>query len=154
MASLGRRPLPPNHYLHGGPAIVFHFREPPPPRTIAPLDGAPTAEQLDEEGAWAEPRRRLKIRRMMAELNDRIRLEKELGHKIAPRVLDSRWDLPPPAPTTGAGPAGAPVPEPEAPGTAPQPPVSGVLEPATDDPLAEATDGVPPVPPSTDQAGD
>ncbi len=99
MAYLGHRPLPPNHYLNGGPAIVFHFREPPAPppapRTIAPLDGAPTAEQLDEEGAWAEPRRRLKIRRQMAELRDRTRLEKELGYKIAPRVLDSRWDLPP-----------------------------------------------------------
>ena len=95
MASLGRRPLPDNHWLNRGPAIVIHFREPLPPRTIAPLDGAPTAEQLDEEGAWAEPRRRLKIRRQMAELRDRVRLERELGHKIAPRVLDSRWDSPP-----------------------------------------------------------
>ena len=96
MVYLGHRPLPANHYLNGGPAIVIHFREPLPPplppRTIAPLDGAPTAEQLDEEGAWAEPRRRLKIRRQMAELRDRVRLERELGHKIAPRVLDSRWD--------------------------------------------------------------
>ncbi len=103
MVYLGHRPLPANHYLNGGPAIVIHFREPlpPPPRTIAPLDGAPTAEQLEEEGAWAEPRRRLKIRRQMAELRDRVRLEQELGHKIAPRVLDSRWDpMPdgPPAP--------------------------------------------------------
>jgi len=76
---------------------VFQFREPPPPqqRYIQPLDGAPTSEQLEEEGAWAEPRRRLKLRRQGAEHRDRIRLEQELGHKIAPRVLDSRWDDPP-----------------------------------------------------------
>jgi len=142
MPFLGHQPLPPNRYLNGGPAIVFHFREPsappPAPRTIAPLDGAPTAEQLDEEGAWAEPRRRLRIRRMMAELKDRIRLEKELGHKIAPRVLDSRWD--PPAPgatpeaTSSASTVGCPPPRSEFPGP---------VENAAREPLERTTDGEP-----------
>ncbi len=94
MASLGRRPLPENHYLNRGTAILISVRGPLPP--IERLPGSPTEEELEEEGRYGEMCYRVKLRRAANESRDRIRLEQELGHKIAPRVLDSRWDLPSP----------------------------------------------------------
>jgi hypothetical protein len=99
MAYLGRRPLPDDHWLNRGGAIVVRVSGPLPPVERPP--GSPTEEELEEEGRHGEALRPLKLHRMRVELADRVRLQEELGHKIAPRVLDSRWDRPPyvPVPT-------------------------------------------------------